>query len=246
VELGSKPAMVIELLSHDNYNDNYVELLNGSYLVPEVLVFMYTFSQFNSNLAFTGNPGVGINTNRVDVLKKDNNIIWTSNFYDGTSFSTDEMGTWNQISNLYTLENMVVKGDTMICTSSDFFNYLASYDGGQTFNTYEYPELISGSLLTSPSNLSIVELNNVLYLEKKKHINVFNFLKITLKEFYIRKVKKNTDYWIVQTNLVKSKLSYKWNLSNDKILTLPFFQDIMDSPTCINNLNFKILIAFVS
>jgi hypothetical protein len=170
VELGSKPAMVIELLSHDNYNDNYAELLNGSYLVPEELVFMHTFSQFNSNLAFSGNPGSGINTNRVEVLKKDNDIIWTSNFYDGTSFSNDEMGTWNQISNLYTLENMVVKGDTMICTSYDFFNYFASYDGGQTFNTYEYPELISGSLLSSPSNLSIVELNNVLYLESGNNV----------------------------------------------------------------------------
>lgn len=109
-------------------------------------------------------------------------------------------------------------------------------------NSSKYTKILAFGNVPPPIKLNVpvyTYLHNVLYLEKKKHINVFNFIKITLKEFYIRKVKKNTDYWIVQTNLVKSKLSHKWNLSNEKILTIPFFQDFIDSPTCINYINFR-------
>lgn len=38
--------------------------------------------------------------------------------------------------------------------------------------------------------------------------------------------KKNTDYWLVQTDLVKKQFSKKYNEPSDKILLLPFYEEL--------------------
>ena len=109
-------------------------------------------------------------------------------------------------------------------------------------NNIKYTRILAFGNVPPPIKINIpvyTYIHNVLYLEKKKHVNFFNFLKITLKEFYIKKVKNNTDYWIVQTNLVKTKLSWKWNVPNEKILTIPFYQDYIDCSNSSSNFNLK-------
>jgi glycosyltransferase involved in cell wall biosynthesis len=110
------------------------------------------------------------------------------------------------------------------------------------FHYTKYTKILAFGNVPPPIKLNIpvyTYLHNVLYLEKNKHINLFKFLKITLKATYINNIKKNTDYWIVQTNVVKNKLCWKWNLNKDKILIIPFYQDIIDSSKIIINLDIK-------
>lgn len=44
-----------------------------------------------------------------------------------------------------------------------------------------------------------------------------------IKTRILNAFKKNTDHWMVQTDLVKGKLSEKYNIQSNKILTMPFY-----------------------
>jgi glycosyltransferase involved in cell wall biosynthesis len=49
-----------------------------------------------------------------------------------------------------------------------------------------------------------------------------------LKSLIIRLLNRNTSYWVVQSNLVKEKLAESWSIDKDKVLVLPFFEDIIN------------------
>jgi glycosyltransferase involved in cell wall biosynthesis len=70
-------------------------------------------------------------------------------------------------------------------------------------------------------------LHNVLYLEKYTYLKFKDFALLKAKLSYIKWLKRNTNYWIVQTNNVKFKLSDKWGITLDQIYTLPFYNEFV-------------------
>lgn len=82
--------------------------------------------------------------------------------------------------------------------------------------------------------------HNFSFLDEKK-----SFLTL-LKKNIINLLKKNTDYWIVQTSFVKSSLKKTFNLDNQKILVYPFFNDVVFVPSDLNKNKFNIQINILN
>ncbi|MEZ0184331.1 glycosyltransferase [Flavobacterium oncorhynchi] len=57
--------------------------------------------------------------------------------------------------------------------------------------------------------------------------NRLKFLFI-LKSFFLKKFVNNSDFWLVQTNLVKEGLSNKFKIELEKILVMPFYPSLSD------------------
>lgn len=65
--------------------------------------------------------------------------------------------------------------------------------------------------------------HQLLYLELPKEFSVKEKLLFTLKTMVLRYLKKNTDYWMVQTEIMQNRFSKKYNISKNKILLMPFY-----------------------
>ncbi|GAA5086411.1 hypothetical protein GCM10023210_08220 [Chryseobacterium ginsengisoli] len=65
--------------------------------------------------------------------------------------------------------------------------------------------------------------HQLLFLDLPKEMSFINKKIYYIKTRILNNLKKNTDYWIVQTDLVKEKLSRKYKISENSILTLPFY-----------------------
>lgn len=62
-----------------------------------------------------------------------------------------------------------------------------------------------------------------LYITIPSELKIINKLILTIKVFILKKLIKNTDYWIVQSNFMKKQLAGKFSLKNENILVLPFY-----------------------
>jgi len=93
-------------------------------------------------------------------------------------------------------------------------------------------------------------LHNVLYLEKIAYENPLITIRNFLKKLYIRLHAKNTQFWIVQTELLKQKLSLKWGIPTFSILTIPFFStnfiDCLSRPSDKALSNHSLIFLYVS
>jgi glycosyltransferase involved in cell wall biosynthesis len=65
-----------------------------------------------------------------------------------------------------------------------------------------------------------------LFLEIPKELGFYLKIKLFLKSIIIKNLKKNTNFWIVQTNLIKTQLSKKFNIIENSILELPFYPSL--------------------
>lgn len=66
--------------------------------------------------------------------------------------------------------------------------------------------------------------HQLLFLEQVVTLRFIEKCIFNLKTFYINRLSKNSNFWIVQTNYVKEKLIKKFNnISDSKVLILPFF-----------------------
>lgn len=82
-----------------------------------------------------------------------------------------------------------------------------------------------------------------IFLKIPKEYSFFVRLKFNLKVLVLKSLKENTDFWIVQSQLVKSKLAQKKNIDEDKILILPFYPPFSEK---INPLREKNTYLYVS
>lgn len=62
-----------------------------------------------------------------------------------------------------------------------------------------------------------------LYLDLPEDMVLKQKLIYTLKQKIVNHFKKNTNYWIVQSEMIKEKISNKYSISQDKILRLAFY-----------------------
>lgn len=65
--------------------------------------------------------------------------------------------------------------------------------------------------------------HQLLYLDLPKDMAWKRKIIYTLKQKIVNHFKGNTDFWLVQSSLVKNRLSKKYNISSDQIIELPFY-----------------------
>ncbi|KQT24066.1 hypothetical protein ASG22_08580 [Chryseobacterium sp. Leaf405] len=75
--------------------------------------------------------------------------------------------------------------------------------------------------------------HQLLFLDLPKDISFVKKKIYYIKTRILNNFKKNTDYWIVQTGLVKEKLSQKYNIPESIILELPFYPPFKDTQTVV-------------
>ena len=63
----------------------------------------------------------------------------------------------------------------------------------------------------------------LIYLNIPKEFSFIDQLKFRLKRIILQNISGNTDYWIVQSNLVKEKLHNKFHFDGENIMILPFY-----------------------
>lgn len=65
--------------------------------------------------------------------------------------------------------------------------------------------------------------HQLLYLNLPKNMGLKQKMIYTLKQKVVNHFKKNTDFWLVQSSLVKNGLAKKYRIASDKIVELPFY-----------------------
>jgi len=71
-------------------------------------------------------------------------------------------------------------------------------------------------------------LQNVLMIENQGSLVSFKKrIYFKIKAFYLSLFKNNTDYWVVQTDDVKNLLAKHLKFNTDKILVIPFFENLI-------------------
>ncbi|HRO83972.1 MAG TPA: glycosyltransferase [Niabella sp.] len=70
-----------------------------------------------------------------------------------------------------------------------------------------------------------------LYLERPTGVPFLFSVKLFLKIAIIKFLKKNADFWLVQTDLMKGKLGEKFGIAAEKILKLPFYPKLTEEIT---------------
>lgn len=63
----------------------------------------------------------------------------------------------------------------------------------------------------------------LIYLNIPKEFSLIDQLKFRIKRLILQNIAGNTDYWIVQSNLVKEKLHHKFKFERENIIVLPFY-----------------------
>jgi glycosyltransferase involved in cell wall biosynthesis len=73
--------------------------------------------------------------------------------------------------------------------------------------------------------------HQIIYLNIPNEFSLIEQLKFKLKIAILKKIVKNTDYWLVQSDVIKEKLQSKFNFKPDCIKVLPFYPqfDQLDS-----------------
>ncbi len=65
--------------------------------------------------------------------------------------------------------------------------------------------------------------HQLLFLDLQKEMSFIRKKIYYIKTRFLNAFKKNTDYWMVQTELVKEKLSKKYGIQGSNILVIPFY-----------------------
>lgn len=68
--------------------------------------------------------------------------------------------------------------------------------------------------------------HNVLFLDKQSVNKTKNPIINFIKSLIIRINQRNTDYWVVQSNVVKELLIFNWKINSNKITIFPIFENI--------------------
>ncbi|SHG27054.1 Glycosyltransferase involved in cell wall bisynthesis [Flavobacterium segetis] len=70
---------------------------------------------------------------------------------------------------------------------------------------------------------SITYFHSTLYIDLSTDNSFVDKIKIKLKRFILKKFLKNSDYWFVQTDLIKKSFNIKFNVDKNITLVKPFY-----------------------
>ncbi|HAY3540439.1 glycosyltransferase [Elizabethkingia anophelis] len=73
----------------------------------------------------------------------------------------------------------------------------------------------------------ITYFHQPIYLQIPHNLNFLAKLKYKLKIAILKKYKNNTDFWIVQSEVIEQKFSRKFSVINSKVLVLPFYRPVI-------------------
>lgn len=77
----------------------------------------------------------------------------------------------------------------------------------------------------------------LLYLRVTEENSFVNKFIISIKSRISRYLKKNTNFWIVQSDSVKGSLSSRYKINTDKIFTIPFFPPLISEHFTVKESN---------
>ncbi len=66
-----------------------------------------------------------------------------------------------------------------------------------------------------------------IYLKIPMEFDFKERVKFFMKTIVLNGFRNNTDYWVVQSNIIKGKLQEKYNISDRKILIIPFYPPVI-------------------
>lgn len=75
--------------------------------------------------------------------------------------------------------------------------------------------------------------HNLIYLNVSKEFSLKERLKFKLKISTLKRITKNSDYWLVQSDLIKEKLQLKFHFDSDRIKVMPFYPQFAGSDSII-------------
>ena len=73
------------------------------------------------------------------------------------------------------------------------------------------------------SGIVYTYFHQLMYLEIPKEFSIIEKIKFRVKLFIIKMYLKNTNFWIVQNDIIKSRFAKKFNVSYSNVLKLPFY-----------------------
>lgn len=74
----------------------------------------------------------------------------------------------------------------------------------------------------------------VIYLEIPREFSLKEKIKFLLKTIVLKRLIKNSDFWLVQSNIIKAKLQTCFPIKSDKVLILPFYPEFNELKNNIN------------
>ena len=89
-------------------------------------------------------------------------------------------------------------------------------------------------------------LHQAIYLNIPQNFTLLDKILFRMKTFILNRIKKNTDYWIVQNDLMKEAFSQKYKVSPDSILVLPFYPPLLATKDKLEVSRLKNSYIFVS
>lgn len=115
-----------------------------------------------------------------------------------------------------------IKSDKVTYLKGSFFKRHLFY----LKNRHQFSKILCFGNL--PPNLRLnaevfTYFHQMIYLDVPKEFSFLERLKFKLKILVLRYIKTNTNYWLVQSNLIKEKLGKKLNIAFEKIAILPFY-----------------------
>lgn len=85
--------------------------------------------------------------------------------------------------------------------------------------------------------------HQLFHLKLPEEMPIFEKFIFKLKTFLLKKIRINTNYWIVQTELVKKSFSNKFHIPADHILVLPFYPELQNIEESKRNKNQYIYVS---
>lgn len=99
-----------------------------------------------------------------------------------------------------------------------------------------------------PPNIKITAnvytyFHQLFHLKLPEEMPIFQKFIFKLKTFFLKKIRGNTNYWIVQTELVKKAFSSKFHVPAPNILILPFYPELQNIEESRRNKNQYIYVS---
>lgn len=93
---------------------------------------------------------------------------------------------------------------------------------------------------------TITYFHSTLYIDLSVDNSFLDQTKIALKRFFLKRFLKNSDFWFVQTDLIKQNFKTKFKIDENKILVKPFFPVLVKTDNRFNKVPLTFLYVSIA
>lgn len=146
----------------------------------------------------------------------------------------------NNLKIFYLLDERVKNSIPAISTHNEVIFMKASLLQRQRFykkNKTNYTKVFCFGNLPPNIKLSAITytyFHQTLYLFTPERFHLLNRAFLMMKITILKRIKKNTDFWMVQSNLIKQKFIEKYKVKNEKVLLMPFYPPLQSLSLNLN------------